>query len=60
MHGTGIFRAFVMDDSTPDKGTPGDPGNSAVAATLTDWVLKRSRGAATVPTPKALGVRDTY
>lgn len=49
-----------VDDSTPDKGTPGDPGNSAVAATLTDWVLKRSKGAATVPTPKALGVRETY
>ncbi len=49
-----------VDDSTPGKGTPGDPGNSAVAATLTDWVLKRSKGAATVPTPKALGVRETY
>jgi len=49
-----------VDDSTPDKGTPGDPGNSAVAATLTDWVLKRSKGAATVPTPTALGVRETY
>lgn len=48
------------DDSTPDKGTPGDPGNSAVAATLTDWVLKRSKGAAAVPTPKALGVREAY
>jgi len=48
------------DDSTPDKGTPGDPGNSAVAATLTEWVLKRSKGAAVVPTPKALGVRETY
>lgn len=48
------------DDSTPDKGVPGDPGNSAVAATLTDWVLKRSKGAASVPTPKALGVRETY
>ena len=48
------------DDSTPTKGRPGDPGNSAVANTLIDWVLKRSRGAATTPTPKALGVRDVY
>jgi len=48
------------DDSTPGKGTPGDPGNSAVAATLTDWVLKRSKGLAGVPTPKSLGVRETY
>lgn len=48
------------DDSTPDKGTPGDPGNSAVAATLTDWVLKRSKGVAATPTPRALGVRETY
>lgn len=48
------------DDSTPDKGTPGDPGNSAVAATLVDWVLKRSKGVASVPTPKSLGVRETY
>lgn len=48
------------DDSTPDKGKPGDPGNSAVAATLTDWVLKRSKGAAVTPTPKALGVREAY
>jgi len=48
------------DDSTPDKGRPGDAGNSAVANTLIDWVLKRSKGVAATPTPKALGVRDVY
>lgn len=48
------------DDSTPDKGRPGDPGNSAVANTLIDWVLKRSKGAAVTPTPKALGVVARY
>ncbi|WP_411286519.1 alpha/beta hydrolase [Phenylobacterium sp.] len=48
------------DDSTPQKGRPGEPGHSAVAATLTDWVLKRSKGAAVTPTPKSLGVRDIY
>ena len=48
------------DDSTPGKGRPGEPGNSAVANTLTDWVLKRSKGTAVTPTPKALGVRDIY
>lgn len=48
---------FVMaDDSTPDKGRPGDPGNAAVANTLVDWVLKRARGVAVTPRPKALGV----
>jgi pimeloyl-ACP methyl ester carboxylesterase len=48
------------DDSTPDKGRPGDAGNSAVANTLIDWVLKRSKGVATTPTPKALGVVTRY
>ncbi|WP_304217397.1 hypothetical protein [Phenylobacterium aquaticum] len=48
------------DDSTPDKGRPGDAGNSAVANTLIDWVLKRAKGAAVVPTPKALGVVTRY
>ena len=48
------------DDSTPDKGRPGDAGNSAVANTLIDWVLKRSKGAAVTPTPKALGVREVF
>lgn len=48
------------DDSTPGKGRPGEAGNSAVANTLTDWVLKRSNGAAATPTPKALGVRDVF
>jgi pimeloyl-ACP methyl ester carboxylesterase len=48
------------DDSTPDKGTPGDPGSSAIAATLVDWVLKRSRGQAETPAPASLGVKDRY
>ena len=48
------------DDSTPDKGRPGDAGNSAVANTLIDWVLKRSKGVAFTPTPKALGVVSRY
>jgi pimeloyl-ACP methyl ester carboxylesterase len=48
------------DDSTPDKGKPGDAGNSAVANTLIDWVLKRSKGVAITPTPKALGVREAF
>ncbi len=48
------------DDSTPDKGRPGEAGNSAVANTLIDWVLKRSKGVAITPTPKALGVRDIF
>ncbi|MDO8321491.1 MAG: alpha/beta hydrolase [Phenylobacterium sp.] len=49
-----------VDDSTPDKGRPGDPGNSAVANTLINWVLKRSKGAAATPAPKALGVVARY
>lgn len=48
------------DDSTPDKGRPGEAGNSAVANTLVDWVLKRSKGAIATPTPKALGVVTRY
>jgi hypothetical protein len=48
------------DDSTPDKGRPGEPGHSAVANTLVDWVLKRSKGAIVTPTPKALGVVARY
>ena len=48
------------DDSTPEKGRPGDAGNSAVANTLIDWVLKRSKGTIVTPTPKALGVVARY
>jgi hypothetical protein len=48
------------DDSTPDKGRPGEAGHSAVANTLVDWVLKRSQGVAVTPTPKALGVREVF
>lgn len=50
----------AADDTTPGKGRPGDPGNAAVPNTLTDWVLRRSRGAAITPTPKALGVREVF
>ncbi len=48
------------DDTTPDKGRPGEAGNSAVANTLVDWVLKRSKGTIVTPTPKALGVVTRY
>jgi len=48
------------DDSTPDAVRPGEPGSSAVANTLIDWVLKRSRGVAATPTPKSLGVVARY
>jgi pimeloyl-ACP methyl ester carboxylesterase len=48
------------DDSTPDKGLAGTPGHSAVAATLVDWVLKRAKGQALTPTPRALGVVESY
>jgi pimeloyl-ACP methyl ester carboxylesterase len=48
------------DDSTPTKGRPGEPGNSAVANTLIDWVLKRSKGTIATPTPAALGVVTRY
>lgn len=47
------------DDSLAGKGTPGQPGISAVSNTLIDWVLKRSKGRAAVPTPKQLGVMKT-
>jgi hypothetical protein len=33
---------------------------SAVSDTLIDWMLKRSKGRAVVPTPKQLGVVKTY
>ncbi len=48
------------DDSLAGKVRPGEPGASAISDTLIDWVLKRSKGRAAVPTPKSLGVRDTY
>lgn len=48
------------DDSLEGKGTPGQPGVSAVSNTLIDWVLKRSKGRASVPTPKQLGVTKAY
>jgi pimeloyl-ACP methyl ester carboxylesterase len=48
------------DDSAPDKGRPGEPGHSAVANTLVDWVLKRSRGTIVTRTPASLGVVTRY
>ncbi|MDB5998509.1 MAG: alpha/beta hydrolase [Rhizobacter sp.] len=45
------------DDSIGDTGiVPGTPGASAVSNTLVDWLLKRAKGRATVPTPESLGV----
>jgi len=49
-----------VDDSLAGQVTPGKPGSSAVANTLIEWVLKRSVGRAKVPTPKSLGVMETY
>ena len=48
------------DDSLAGKVRPGEPGASAISDTLIDWVLKRSKGRADVPSPKALGVVETY
>lgn len=44
------------DDSLAGKVRPGEPGASAPADTLVDWVLKRAKGRSIVPTPKQLGV----
>jgi pimeloyl-ACP methyl ester carboxylesterase len=49
-----------VDDSLAGQVTPGQPGSSAVANTLIEWVLERSVGSAKVPTPKSLGVVETY
>jgi pimeloyl-ACP methyl ester carboxylesterase len=48
------------DDSLAGKLTPGQPGASAVANTLLDWLFQRSQGRAVVPAPKALGVRKAF
>jgi len=48
------------DDSLTGQVRPGEPGASAISDTLIGWVLKRSQGRADVPTPKALGVVETY
>ena len=48
------------DDALAGQVRAGEPGASAISDTLIDWVLKRSKGRAEVPTPKALGVVDTY
>jgi hypothetical protein len=45
------------DDSLAGEVAPGQPGASAVADTLIDWVLARSHGRARVPRPAELGVR---
>jgi hypothetical protein len=48
------------DDSLAGQVTPGRPGASAVADTLLDWLLARSKGRAFVPTPRDLGVVTMY
>ena len=48
------------DDSLAGQVTPGQPGASAVADTLMDWLLARSKGRASVPTPRDLGVVTMY
>jgi hypothetical protein len=48
------------DDSRAGEVRPGEPGASAVADTLINWVLVRAKGRAGVPTPASLGVVDTY
>lgn len=48
------------DDSLAGKVRPGEPGSSVVAETLIKWLLKRSVGRATVPTPGKLGVRERF
>jgi pimeloyl-ACP methyl ester carboxylesterase len=45
------------DDSLAGQVTPGQPGASAVAGTLIDWMLARTSGRARTPTPDELGVR---
>ena len=48
------------DDTLAGQVTPGKPGASAVSNTLIDWVLAHSKGRATVPTPRQLGVGTMY
>jgi hypothetical protein len=48
------------DDSRAGQVRPGEPGSSVVANTLVDWVLKRAKGRAAVPTPASLSVGDIY
>ena len=49
---------IAADDSR--AGRPGEPGVALVSNTLVDWVLKRSKGAAVVPSPAALKVRTIF
>ncbi len=51
---------IAADDSLAGKVRPGEPGNSVVAETMIKWLLKRSEGRATVPTPARLGVRQRF
>ena len=46
------------DDSLAGQVRPGEPGASAIADTLIDWVLERSKGRAATPTPRGAGRRD--
>jgi hypothetical protein len=48
------------DDSLAGQVRPGEPGASAIADTLVDWVLERSEGRAATPTPRALSVVDVF
>jgi pimeloyl-ACP methyl ester carboxylesterase len=45
------------DDARAGEVTPGQPGASAVADTLIDWVMARAQGRARTPSPGELGVR---
>jgi pimeloyl-ACP methyl ester carboxylesterase len=45
------------DDSLAGQATPGQPGASAIAGTLLDWMFARASGRARTPTPGELGVR---
>ncbi|WP_293902742.1 hypothetical protein [Phenylobacterium sp.] len=51
---------IAADDSKAGQVRPGEPGAALVSDTLVDWVLKRSRGVATTPTPAAMGVRAIF
>lgn len=48
------------DDSLAGKVRPGEPGAAVVADTLIEWLLRRSVGRASVPTPARLGVRARF
>ena len=51
---------ITADDSLAGMVQPGEPGANAVSDTLTDWVLKRSKGRAEIPAPRKLGVTEIF